>query len=232
MIILLVEDDESLSRGISFKLKREGHDVYPAFTIKHARELLLNNSIDLILLDVGLPDGSGFDFCTEIRSKSKAFIIFLTACDQEADIVTGYDTGADDYITKPFSLMVLLSKINAVQRRNSDKAVHNGFIILKCGDIELRPTEMKLTKRGQEIAITKNEFKLLKLLMEHSQMVMTRENILANLWDIDGNFVDENTVAVNIRRLREKIEEDPSSPGYIINVRGVGYKWQGRCIRV
>lgn len=183
MNILLVEDDESLSRGISFKLKREGHDVYQAVTIKQARELLYNNNIELILLDAGLPDGSGFDFCTEIRAKSNAFIIFLTAYDQETDIVTGYDTGADDYITKPFSLMVLLSKINVVQRRISENADHTGYTTLKCGDIELQPAEMRLTRGGQRIDITKNEFKLLKLLMEHSQMVMTREQG-AGVWCI------------------------------------------------
>jgi DNA-binding response OmpR family regulator len=226
MDILLVEDDESLSRGISFKLRREGHEVRTAFTIGQARAAFQNGKVDLLLLDVGLPDGSGFDFCEEIRSKSKVFILFLTACDQEADIVTGYDTGADDYITKPFSLMVLLSKINAVQRRIADTGRQNA---LKSGNIELFPDEMKLTKSGETIELTRNEYRLLKLLMENARRVLTKERILADLWDSDGNYVDENTVAVNIRRLREKIEEDPSEPRHILNIRGIGYEWQEGC---
>jgi DNA-binding response OmpR family regulator len=228
MDILLVEDDESLSRGISFKLRREGHEVRTAFTIGQAREAFRNGKVDLLLLDVGLPDGSGFDFCEEIRSKSKVFILFLTACDQEADIVTGYDTGADDYITKPFSLMVLLSKINAVQRRIAGTDRQNA---LKSGNIELFPDEMKLTKSGETIELTRNEYRLLKLLMENARKVLTKERILADLWDSDENYVDENTVAVNIRRLREKIEEDPSEPCYILNIRGIGYLWDTECIK-
>ncbi len=229
--ILLVEDDESLNRGISFKLRKEGYQVYPAFSLGQAREIFNAGGIDLIILDAGLPDGSGFDFCSEIRAYSRVYILFLTACDRETDIVTGYDTGGDDYITKPFSLAVLMSKIGAFARRNADKANNpaSDQTALVSGNIILYPSEMKLLKSGQQIDITRNEFKLLRLLLENAQQVLTRERILSVLWDIDGNFVDDNTIAVNIRRLREKIEADPSNPVYIGNVRGMGYKWQEGC---
>lgn len=232
--ILLVEDDESLNRGISFKLKKEGYQVYPAFSLGQAREIFNAGGIDLIILDAGLPDGSGFDFCSELRAHNSVYILFLTACDRETDIVTGYDTGADDYITKPFSLAVLMSKIAAFARRSTDRANTplSDQQALVSGNIELYPSEMKLLKSGRQIDITKNEFKLLRLLLENARQVLTREQILSVLWDIDGNFVDDNTIAVNIRRLREKIEDDPSNPVYIGNVRGMGYKWQEGCSRI
>ena len=232
--ILLVEDDESLNRGISFKLRKEGYQVFQAFNLGQAREIFNSGGIDLIILDAGLPDGSGFDLCSEIRAKSSVYILFLTACDRETDIVAGYDTGGDDYVTKPFSLAVLLSKIGAFARRSIDKS--NGPVpdqsAFVSGNIVLYPSEMKLLKSGHRIDITRNEFKLLRLLLENAQQVLTREKILSVLWDIDGNFVDDNTVAVNIRRLREKIEDDPSNPVYIGNVRGMGYMWQEGCNRI
>ncbi|HEX2944927.1 MAG TPA: response regulator transcription factor [Clostridia bacterium] len=232
--ILLVEDDESLNRGISFKLKKEGYQVCPAFSLGQAREIFNAGGIDLIILDAGLPDGSGFDFCSEIRTHSSVYILFLTACDRETDIVAGYDTGGDDYITKPFSLAVLMSKIGAFARRIADRdnSPVSGQPALLSGNIALYPSEMKLLKSGQQIDITRNEFKLLRLFLENAQQVLMREQILSVLWDIDGNFVDDNTIAVNIRRLREKIEDDPSNPVYIGNVRGMGYKWQEGCSRI
>jgi two-component system, OmpR family, response regulator VicR len=223
--ILLVEDDESLNRGISFKLSKEGFSVFSAATVADAREIFVNNEVQLVLLDVGLPDGSGFDFCHEIRKKSDAIIIFLTACDAEVDIVTGLDLGGDDYITKPFSLMVLISKINAFLRRNNRESSE----AVVSGSITFYPLEMKIIKGEEEIALSKNEYKLLKCLLNNPQLIITREQLLSALWDIDGNFVDQNTVAVNIRRLREKIEDNPSEPKYIKTVRGIGYMWSERC---
>jgi two-component system, OmpR family, response regulator VicR len=223
--ILLLEDDESLNRGISFKLSKEGFSVFSAATIADAREIFVNNEIQLVLLDVGLPDGSGFDFCQEIRKKSNTIIIFLTACDAEVDIVTGLDLGGDDYITKPFSLMVLISKINAFLRRNNRESSE----VAASGSIVFYPLEMKIIKGEEEIALSKNEYKLLKCLLNNPQQIITREQLLSALWDIDGNFVDQNTVAVNIRRLREKIEDNPSEPKYIKTVRGIGYMWSERC---
>ena len=217
--ILLLEDDKSLNRGISFKLKKEGYNVCTAFNIKEAKDVFENNKVDLIISDVGLPDGSGFDFCEEIRKISNVHIIMLTALDQEIDIVAGYDIGADDYITKPFSLIVLISKVNAFMRRIGNTIIEN---IIFCDKLKFDYVENKLTK---------NEGKLLKYLMENSSQTITKEKLMEALWDIDGNFVDENTVAVNIRRLRQKVEDNPSEPEYIKNIRGVGYTFAKRCIK-
>lgn len=225
--ILLVEDDSSLNRGISFKLKKEGYNVFFAMTIKEAEELFINNKLDLILLDVSLPDGSGLDFCNKLRKTNDILIIFLTACDQEVDIVTGLDMGADDYITKPFSLMVLMSKINALLRRNL-KENYDDKIVSK--DIIFNIAQMKVLKKGSELVLSKTELKLLKYLMDNSQHIITKDQLLSNLWDIDSEFVDQNTIAVNIRRLREKIEDNPSKPEYIKNIRGIGYVWSEGCV--
>ena len=217
--ILLLEDDESLNWGISFKLKKEGYNVLSSATVRDALEMFNNNKVDLIISDVGLEDGSGFDFCEEIRKKSDVFIIFLTALDQEVDIVTGYDLGADDYITKPFSLMVLISKVNALMRRIEKKTNTERIV---SGDIIFNLDEMK---------VSKNELKLLKHLMNNPRQIISKEQFLQAIWDVDSQFVDENTIAVNIRRLREKIEDNPSNPEYIKNVRGIGYIWSVECTR-
>lgn len=226
--ILLLEDDESLNRGISFKLKKEGYTVFSAFDIATAKELFNANEINLIISDINLPDGTGLEFCQEIREKSDVFIIFLTALDTEIDIVNGYDVGCDDYVTKPFSLIVLISKVNALMRRvKKDKSVEK----LISGSVVFYPEEMRVTKNNEEVVLSKNELKLLKYLMENAKQIVTKEQLLSALWDIDGQFVDENTVAVNIRRLREKVEDTPSSPTYIKNVRGIGYIWNEGCVK-
>ena len=224
--ILLVEDDKSLNRGISFKLKKEGYTTFSCENIENAKKILNKESIDLILLDVGLPDGSGFDLCSDIRTTSDVIIIFLTACDEEVDIVTGLDLGADDYVTKPFSLMILMSKIKALLRRNSSSMLSSNII---SKDIILNLEKMSLMKENNEIFLSKTEFKLIKYLMSNAQQVITKEQILSELWDINGDFIDQNTLAVNIRRLREKIEDIPSDPIYIKTVRGVGYIFTERC---
>lgn len=146
--ILLIEDDESLNRGITFKLEKEGFDVFSGKSVKEGKKIFDNEKINLIILDVGLPDGDGFRLCKEIRKTSDVLIIFLTACVQEVDIVTGYDLGADDYITKPFSLMVLISKINAVLRR---RLIHSEGEKVKCKDIIYDPKTMKIHKNSMEI---------------------------------------------------------------------------------
>ena len=226
--ILLLEDDKSLNRGISFKLKKEGYNLFSASSIKEARNIFLENEISLIISDIGLPDGSGLDFCEEIRKQSDVYIIMLTALNQEIDIVTGYELGADDYITKPFSLMVLMSKINAVMKR-CEKTNTNSLIT--CDDFTFDLNDNKLKKQGENILLSNTETKLLKYLMENSKQIISKEQLLEAIWDIDGNFIDENTLAVNIRRIRQKIEDDSSSPIYIKNVRGVGYIWDKRCIK-
>lgn len=228
--ILLVEDDLSLSRGVSFKLKKEGYEVFTAAKVSEALEIFNNNKIDLVISDVGLEEGDGFELCQEIRKKSNVLLIFLTALDQEVDMVTGYDLGADDYITKPFSLMVLISKVNALMRRVSNETTNKRGI--QCKHLKFYADEMKLINNEEEIILSKNEYKLLNCLINNPLQVVTKEQLLESLWDKDGIFVDENTVAVNIRRLREKIEPIPSDPMFIKNIRGVGYRWNEECSKI
>lgn len=226
--ILLVEDDESLNMGISFKLRKEGMNVFSAKNLEDGKRIFNAEHIELIILDIGLPDGNGFDFCSEVRKNSDVLIIFLTARDEEIDIVTGLDMGADDYITKPFSFMVLMSKINALLRRNSNNKSCEKIV---SKDIAFYPQEMKVLKNNEEIILSKTELKLLNYLMTNGRQILKKEQLLNELWDLDGEFVDPNTIAVNIRRLREKIEENPSKPKYIKAVRGIGYIWAERCVK-
>src|SRR5699024_9520301 len=182
--ILLIEDDESLNRGISFKLEKEGYKVYSADSLKGGRDIFKEKDINLIILDVGLPDGDGFQFCKEIRKTSDVLIIFLTACVQEVDIVTGYDLGADDYITKPFSLAVLISKVNAVLRRRINKG---GYKKIQCGDIIYYPKTMEVYKNNEEVLLSKTELKLFKYFIDNPQQVITKEQFFSQLWDLEGD---------------------------------------------
>lgn len=222
--ILLLEDDQNLNRGISLKLSREGYNVLSAFTVTEARQFFDSRHPDLIISDITLPDGSGLDFCAEIRRKSNVFILFLTAMDSEIDMVNGYDIGADDYITKPFSLMILVSKVHAFMRRASSTPkteLRSGNIIVSC-------TEMKAYRSPslEEIPLSRKELQLLLYFMENPRQVLSKEQILEHVWDMDGQFVDDNTVPVNISRLKSKLEES-----YIQNVRGIGYIWTEESFR-
>ena len=233
--ILLLEDDKSLNRGISFKLKKEGFEVETAFCIEEAKNIFENNKIDLIITDIGLPDGRGFDFCEEIRKISNVYIIMLTALDEEFNAVMGYEIGADDYVTKPFSLAILVSKVKAFMKRaGNDEKEKTSENILISEDIEFDYGDYTLTLNREDtekVQLTKTEGKLLKLLMENAMNIIQKEQILDILWDMDGNFVDDNTVAVYMRRLRKKVEKDPSEPVFIKNIRGIGYKWNAGCVR-
>lgn len=220
--ILIVEDDANLAFGIEFTLKNEGFNVINTNGIKMAEDSLKNNNFDMILLDVMLKDGNGYDFCRNIRKASDVPIIFLTACDEEVNVVAGLDMGADDYITKPFRIKELISRINAVLRRKNRGKAED---ILLSGDIKVDIKQRKVFKCDSEIFLTATEYRLLLNLMQHEKEVMSRNKILDGLWDAEGEFVDDNTLSVYIRRLREKIEKDPAKPRYIITVRGLGYKW-------
>ena len=179
--ILLLEDDEGLNRGISLKLKKEGYEVFSAFTIKEARQFLEQESIDLLVSDISLPDGSGMEFCREARAKSELYIIFLSALDQEVDIVNGYDCGADDYMTKPFSLLVLISKVNAFMRR----AVKQEGQILVSKDIQVHCNTMQVYEKGEPVILSKKELQLLIYLMENAGRIVTKEQILEHVWDME-----------------------------------------------
>lgn len=222
-MILLLEDDESLNRGISLKLEKEGYEVLSARGIKEAEILFTEhkNNIALIISDITMPDGSGLEFCREVRKGSNVFILFLTALDQEVDIVNGYDIGADDYMTKPFSLMVLISKVNAFMRRVEQKEA--GGTVFTSGDVTFNCKEMKVYKE-EEIVLSKKELQLLLYFLEHPQQIISKEQILEAVWDIDGQFVDDNTVPVTISRLKKKLSIGNDTE-YIKNVRGIGYLW-------
>ncbi|MBU3132077.1 response regulator transcription factor [Clostridium gasigenes] len=228
MKILLVEDDRSLIRGISFALKKDGFQVEYSDSLKEARISFDNGKFDLVLLDVNLPDGLGFDFCEEVRRYSDVPIIFLTAAQSELDIMNGLDIGGDDYIIKPFSVGVLISRVNAILRRTK-KEVGSTVIISK--DIKLYENKMKLEVGGKDIDLSKIEIKLVQYFMNNPQIILSKYKILSAIWDIEGDFVDENVVAVNIGRLRNKIEKDKSNPEYIQNIRGVGYIWSQGCAK-
>ncbi|CAM3912906.1 response regulator transcription factor [Cohnella lubricantis] len=224
--LLLVEDDEALHRGIEFTLKQEGFRVSGAHTLAEAEAAVAAESFDLIVLDVQLPDGSGFDFCSRLRLTADTPIVFLTASDSEIDIVRGLDLGGDDYITKPFRLREFLSRIQAVlRRRASARSAPAASNVMQSGDLTLQMSEMRLTKQGRDIPLSVTEFRLLALLMSHPRAVLSKEQIAQHLWQDGGDYLDDNTVAVNIRRLREKIEDEPNEPQRITTVRGAGYRW-------
>lgn len=220
--ILLVEDDATLAMGIEYSLKNEGYRVDMANNITLAKQLIDRESYDLMLLDITLPDGSGYDLCKYIRRTLETPIIFLTALDEEVNIVMGLDLGGDDYITKPFRIRELLSRIKAVLRRYSEKVEKD---ILISGDIKVLQMENKVYRNDEEVFLTPSEYKLLILLMRNPDQVLSRNAILEKLWDVEGDFIDDNTLSVYIRRLREKIEKDSSQPQYIKTIRGIGYKW-------
>ena len=223
--ILLLEDDDSLNHSVSLKLKREGYIVHSAFTIEEAATFFQAFPITLIICDITLPDGSGLDFCSQIRKESNVLFLFLTALDTEEDMVAGYARGADDYVSKPFSLPVLVSKVNVMLKRFPANNTQN----IISGNITLYPEEKRVAKDGAFLALTAREYSLLSFFLKNPMQILSRNQLLESIWDVDGNFVDENTLSVSIRRLREKIEDDPSSPAILKNIRGLGYIWERKC---
>lgn len=225
-MILLLEDDISLVDGLKYALKRNGFEVDFVRTVKEALSHL--NTIekyDLIILDVTLPDGSGYVVCEEIRKKGSSIpIIFLTASDEEVNVIRGLDCGGDDYITKPFRLGELCSRIRALLRRTGISNQNNTSIL--CGDISIDLLESCVRMNGKRLELTNGEYRLISLLVRNANRVTTREHILNELWDSTADFVDDNTLSVYVRRLREKIEVDPSNPEHLITVRGFGYQWR------
>ena len=220
--ILVVEDDENLNRGITFSLKKSGYEVFSAESVKKAKRIASDHNVDVTICDVNLPDGNGLEFVRWMRCNYNTYIICLTALDQEMDQVMGYEAGADDYITKPFSLSVLLLKIEAHFRRRQEKTEAGKMI---SGDIVFIAGEMKVLIKSREISLTKTELKMLTFFLQNPKQILSKTQILENVFDLEGDFVDENTIAVNIRRLREKIEDNPAAPVYIKNIRGLGYIW-------
>lgn len=221
--ILLVEDDLSLINGLSFAVKKQGYALEVARTRKKKDKLWEDEKYDLVILDVSLPDGSGFDICRDIRQTSKVPIMFLTAADDETDIIMGLDIGGDDYITKPFKLAVFMSRINALLRRSDN--FNQADTEISSNGVTIQLLNGEVYKNGEKVELTGNEYKLLHLFMENPGQVLSPEQILNNIWDCNGNYVDNNSLTVYIRRLRKKIEDDPGRPNRIVTVRRMGYKW-------
>lgn len=219
--ILIIEDDKKLNNGICLALKSGGHLFSQCRNLQQARESWQKQRPDLILLDVNLPDGSGIEFLKELRAVSHVPVIILTANNMELDIVTGLESGADDYITKPFSLMVLRARVDVQLRKKQQQS----SLQEKLGDFSFDFEAMRFSKKGMSIELSKTEQKLLRLLVENRGATMGRSVLIDRVWDGDTEFVDEHALTVSIKRLRDKLEEDPSHPRYIRTIYGIGYTW-------
>lgn len=226
MQIYIVEDDRALAGGMAFTLEREGYQVESFFSCTEARKALKEGTPDLILMDWNLPDGDGLALCREIREQRNIPVLMITARDMEIDQVMCLECGADDYIAKPFSLAVLKARILALLRRQ--ERTRRISRQLCSGAIRLDEKEMKAYRGEESLDLSLTEFRLLKLFLENKNQVLLKEQILERIWDSSGTFVEENTLMVNVRRLRLKIEEDPSSPLHIKTIHGMGYMWEER----
>lgn len=221
--ILLLEDDLSLINGLSFAFKKQEFELDVARTLKEANVQWVDGKYDLLVLDVSLPDGSGFEFCKKIRQVSKVPIVFLTASDEETNIIMGLDMGGDDYITKPFKLGVLVSRINALLRRAKDFGSANTQ--LQSNGIKVLLLQGQAFKNGELLDLTAAEYKLLCLFMQNPNVILSKEQLLDKLWDCEGNYIDSSTLTVYMRRLRMKVEDNPSEPQMLLTIRRMGYKW-------
>lgn len=220
MNLFVLEDDSAIALGLTYSLENEGYNVTHAKNVTEAMEIIKNQKFSLYILDLNLPDGSGYDVCKEIKKIGDLPVIFLTAFDDEVNVVMGFEFGADDYISKPFRLKELLVRIKSVLRRyNKDSA--DGVIKIK--ELTINTNEAKVYKNGNEIVLTAMEYRLLLILLNNRGKVISRTQLLENIWDIDGDFVEDNTLTVYIKRLRDKIEDEPTKPVYIKTVRGLGY---------
>ena len=219
MNLLIIEDDEAIRMGLTYYLEQESFNVLEAKNAKIGLDLY-NNDIDIVLLDINLPDKNGFDLFKELKAKKDVPIIFLTANDLEVSIVRGLDMGADDYITKPFKARELISRIKNVLRRNNK----NNSNIIKIKDITIDLNQAKVFKNNIDVMLTALEYKILLTLALNPNVVFTREKILADIWDVNEEYVNDNTLTVYIKRIIEKIEDNPTAPRIIETVRGVGYK--------
>lgn len=217
MKILLVEDNEAIIMGLEYLLSQEGYQVGTAKCVEEADRLLAREDYSLVLLDIALPDGDGFDLCRKIKRESRIPVIFLTAKEEETDVVKGFDLGADDYVIKPFRNRELVSRIRGVLRRSG-----KGNPVLRCRDISVNTETGRVSRGGEEISLTKLEYRILSNMISYPGKLFTRDEILADVWDISGNFVNDNTLSVTMKRLREKLGD---TDGQLIRtVRGMGYR--------
>lgn len=221
--ILLVEDDGQIASYLGELLRAEGFDTQIAGSKKEASECLLIQAFDLVLLDVSLPDGNGFSICAEIKKEYEIPVIFLTASGDEYSVVAGLDMGADDYIAKPFRPRELISRIRSVLRRCKKEQR-----ILSCGDLKVNVSSATVTKGEKELFLSALEYRLLLILLQNKGQILTRNQLLEEIWDASGEYVNDNTLSVYMKRLREKIEENPQSPRLLHTIRGIGYRMEDR----
>jgi len=221
--ILLVEDDHAIAMGLEYSLQQENYQVTICNNAASALASIASKNYDLALLDISLPDGNGFDICKKLKEKGNTPVIFLTARDDEGSVVMGLDIGADDYITKPFRIRELQSRIRSVLRRSAKQVP--GDVMMQYGNVTVNITEGKVKKNGQDIFLTALEYRLLLTLVNNEGRIVTRNQLLEGIWDVTGDFVNDNTLTVYIKRLREKIEDDPQNPVLIKTVRGLGYQF-------
>ncbi|MGN0468779.1 MAG: response regulator transcription factor [Acutalibacteraceae bacterium] len=220
MNIFILEDDSAIAVGLIYSLENEGYAVTHAKTVSEAMNIIEKQTFSLYLLDLSLPDGSGYDVCKKIKSQGDYPVIFLTAFDDEVNVVMGFELGADDYISKPFRLKELLVRIKSVLRRYSKDKNDQVF---KIKDLTVNTAEAKVYKGSREIILSAMEYRLLLILLSNRGSILSRNKLLENIWDVDGAFVEDNTLTVYIKRLRDKLEDDPSNPVYIKTVRSMGY---------
>lgn len=220
MDIFLLEDDEAIGIGLTYSLENEGYNVTLAKSVKEAEKIIDEKEFSLYILDLTLPDGSGYDVCKRIKAKGDLPVIFLTAYDDEVNVIMGFELGADDYISKPFRVKELMLRIKSVMRRYSNETSDG---IIKINNLKINTNEAKVYKNNEEIILTTMEYRLLLILLSNRGKVLSRTALLENIWDVAGDFVEDNTLTVYIKRLRDKIEEDPAKPEFIKNVRGLGY---------
>jgi DNA-binding response OmpR family regulator len=220
MDIFVLEDDENIGIGLRYSLENEGYNVTIAKTVTEGEKIINSNKFSLYILDLTLPDGNGYDVCKLIKSKGNYPVIFLTAYDDEINVVTGFDLGADDYISKPFRVRELIARIKSVLRRYNSSP--DG--IININGVLINTNKATINKNGEEIILTAMEYRLLLTLINNRGKILTRNNLLEEIWDVEGDFVNDNTLTVYIKRLRDKIEDEPTKPKIIKTVRGLGYQ--------
>jgi len=220
--ILLVEDDAAIALGLEYSLEQENYKLIVYNDVASAKIGILNENFDIALLDISLPDGNGFELCKLIKERKGIPVIFLTARDDEGSVVMGLDIGGDDYITKPFRIRELQSRIRSVLRRSDKSSVENQT--LHYGNVEINIAEGKVKKSGADVFLTALEYRLFLTLINNEGHIISRNQLLESIWDVSGEFVNDNTLTVYIKRLREKIEDDPQNPTIIKTERGLGYR--------
>lgn len=221
---MIVEDDRTIAAGLQYSLEQEQYEVLLCHDVQSAKQMIHahGQELGMYIFDLNLPDGSGYELCQLVKNNKDVPVIFLSAIDEEVNIVMGLDMGADDYITKPFRVRELISRMKSVLRRYQMNIPNRHINTI--GSLSINTAEAKVYKHGQEIILTALEYRLLLIFAGHPNQVLSRTQLLEQIWDVAGDFVNDNTLTVYIKRLREKLEDNPAEPAIIVTVRGLGYK--------